>query len=102
MGLIWNLNLGLNICLEFCASLDIYIHAIFVFAWTYYAILLAEYELMTRGAWNFMKESEIETTVRRHWVLFLLVPINIHLYIFIKCVQNLTSNKLEILFKWEE
>ena len=54
---------------------------------------------MTHGASNFMKESEIETTVRRHWVLFLLVPINIRLYIFIKCVQNLTSNKLEILFK---
>ena len=141
MGLIWNLNL-----------------CYFCFAWTYFAILLAEYELMTCGTWNFMKESEIEKVVRRHWacflhgpilqfcwlstnwwhveheilwkkvrlkklledielvvslfwymfyfpfllVLFLLVLVNIGSYIFIKHVQNWTSNKLEILFKWGE
>ena len=58
MGLIWNLNL-----------------CYFCFAWTYFAILLAKYELMTCGTWNFMKESEIEKVVRRHWVCFLHGPI---------------------------
>ena len=109
----------LNICLWFCTFLDIYIWAIFVFAWTYSVVLLAEYELMTRGTWNFMEESEIEKAIRRHWVcckfilvhilfltfilvLFLLILVNIRSYIFNECVQNWTSNKLEILFKWEE
>ena len=49
MGLIWNQNLGLNICLGSYTSLDIYICAIFVFACTHSVILLAEYEWMTRG-----------------------------------------------------
>ena len=73
MGLIWNLNLGLNICLRFCTSLDIYIWAIFVFAWAYYAILLAEYRFMTYGAWNFMEESENQKAVEKHWACYKLI-----------------------------
>ena len=41
---------------------------IFVFAWTHSAILLAEYEFMTRGAWNFTEENEIKKVVRKYWV----------------------------------
>ena len=51
-------ELGLNICFEFCTFLDIYIWVIFVFAWVRFVIMLAEYEFMTRGARNFMEESE--------------------------------------------
>ena len=40
--------------------------AIFVFAWTHFAILLADYEFMTRGTWNFMEESETRKAVGRH------------------------------------
>ena len=60
---------------------------------------------MTRGAWNFTEENEIKKVVRKYWVcckfiwvhilfptfilfLFLLVLVNIRLYIFIECVQN--------------
>ena len=73
MGLIWNLNLGLNICLRFWTSLDIYIWAIFVFAWAYYAILLAEYRFITYGAWNFMEESENQKDVEKHWACYKLI-----------------------------
>ena len=63
VGLIWNLNLGLNINCEFYTFLDIYILVIFVFAWTHSTILLAKYEFMTRRVWNFMKESETQKVV---------------------------------------
>ena len=116
IGLIWNLNLSLNICLGFCTYLDIYIWAIFVFAWAYSAILLAEYGFMTHETRNFIEENETWKVLGKHWTccklvwvyvlflttiwcLFLLVSINICLYIFIECVQNWILNKPKILFK---
>ena len=73
--------LGLNNYFRLYIFLDIYICSIFVFAWAYSAILLAEYEFMTRGACcKFISHF--------YFVLFLLVLVNIRLYIFIECVQN--------------
>ena len=44
-----------------------YLHlSYFVFAWVYFAILLAEYKFMTRGARNFMEESENQKVVGTH------------------------------------
>ena len=39
--------------------------AIFVFAWTHSANMLAEYKFMTRGAQNFMEQSETRKAVNR-------------------------------------
>ena len=77
VGLIWILNLGLKIYCEFYTLMDIYIWAIFVFACAHFAILLAEYEFMTRGAWNFMEESEIRKAIGRHWTCCKLVWVHI-------------------------
>ena len=108
VGLIWNLNLGLNIYCEFYTFLDIYIWAIFVFVWAYSTILLAEYEFMTRGTRNFMKESETRKTIRRHWTclslfeytfyfssLFSFIFINFCKYLFVYICWVCTKLNIE-------
>ena len=67
VGLIWILNLGLKIYCEFYTLMDIYIWAIFVFAWTHFVILLVKYEFMTSETQNFIEESENKKVVGRNW-----------------------------------
>ena len=63
IGLIWSLDLGSNICFGLCTFFYIYICTIFVFSWAHFVILLAEYEFMTCGAWNFMEENETQKAI---------------------------------------
>ena len=64
IGLIWNLNLDLNICFELCTFMNIYLFGSFLFCMgpttTCIGILLVEYGFVTHGELNFMKEKEIQ------------------------------------------
>ena len=56
-------GLGSNICFGLCTFFYIYIGTIFDFSWAHFVILLAEYEFMTCGAWNFMEENETQKAI---------------------------------------
>ena len=62
----WKFEFGFKYLFEFCTFLDIYIWVIFVFALTYFTILLAEYEFITRRVQNFMEENGNKKAIGRH------------------------------------